>query len=277
MKINRFNNTRRLSPLCTSLLISLAASASSQAAVSIISDDFGTDSTPGNQFRIYENTIGDGWKKAVGGGGSGVPNNASAWTISGGVASNSSFQAATGYPSSKEAEAPLYNFFVGAGTTETHLTVSFDYVVGAGDKFYAHLWGMTGVSNDDGEFVSNIEGSANGNANLNAGTGDTTELTTYNLKDGAASGFGGIATAISGELTGSGTYTSTFSIAGLGIGGVTTAADLDYYLIQFAQQEDGLAGTTSIDNFSLTATVPEPSTTALLGLGGLALILRRKK
>ncbi|MEZ7957082.1 MAG: PEP-CTERM sorting domain-containing protein [Rubritalea sp.] len=51
---------------------------------------------------------------------------------------------------------------------------------------------------------------------------------------------------------------------------------MDYYLIQFAQEEDGLAGTTSIDNFSITA-VPEPSSTALLGLGGLALIMRRRK
>jgi hypothetical protein len=32
-----------------------------------------------------------------------------------------------------------------------------------------------------------------------------------------------------------------------------------------------------IDNVSVTAAVPEPSTTALLGLGGLALILRRRK
>jgi hypothetical protein len=32
-----------------------------------------------------------------------------------------------------------------------------------------------------------------------------------------------------------------------------------------------------IDNVSVTANVPEPSTTALLGLGGLALILRRRK
>ena len=98
----------------------------------------------------------------------------------------------------------------------------------------------------------------------------------YNLKDGAASGFGAASTALSGELTGTGTYSKTFSISGLGIAGVTTAADLDYYLIQFAQEEDGLAGTTSIDNFSITA-VPEPSSTALLGLGGLALIMRRRK
>jgi hypothetical protein len=33
----------------------------------------------------------------------------------------------------------------------------------------------------------------------------------------------------------------------------------------------------TFDDFSLTGSVSEPSTTALLGLGGLALILRRRK
>lgn len=264
------------------IALALFSLQSAQAATSIITDNFDTDSTPGDKFRIYENTIDDGWNKAIGNGVAGnggdvAAGTSSRWIITGGSLSNASSYAATGYPESKVAEAPVYNFFSGAGTTETHLTISFDYSVAAGDKFYAHLWGMTGVSDDDGEFVSNIEGSANGAASLNLGTGDTTELTTYNLKDGAASGFGGTATSISGELTGSGTYTRTFSIDGLGISGVTTAADLDYYLIQFAKDEDGLAGTTSIDNFSITASIPEPSSAALLGLAGFALILRRSK
>lgn len=241
-----------------------------QGATPILSDDFdGVRALP-SSFRLYENNIDDGWREA--------PQYSThpevEWEISGGMLWNDSTVAATGYPDSKAAEAPVFNFFSGAGTTETHLTISFDYSVGAGDKFYAHLWGLTGVSDDDGQEIGNIEGAANGAANFNS---NSDELTTYNLTDGASSGFGGTGTAISGELTGAGTFTSTFSIAGLGISGVTTAADLDYYIIQFTQEEDGLAGTTSVDNFSLAATVPEPSSAALLGLGGLALILRRRK
>lgn len=274
---------KNLNPFTLPVLAALCILPSAQAATDILNDNFGTDSTPSNQWRIYENTIDTGWNKAVGNGvvgnGGDVPaGTSSQWTITGGSLSNSSTYAATGYPEAKVAEAPAFNFFSGAGTTETHLTLSFDYSVGAGDTFYAHLWGMTGTSNLDGEEVSNIEASANGNVNL-TNNGNTTELTGYNLTDGAATGFGGIATAISGALTGSGTFTSTFSIAGLGIGGVTTAADLDYYLIQFAKNEDGLAGTTSIDNFSLTAAIPEPSTYALFaGLLGLSYVMvgRRK-
>ncbi len=41
-----------------------------------------------------------------------------------------------------------------------------------------------------------------------------------------------------------------------------------------SQDGGGLAG---LDNIRITTAVPEPSSTALLGLGGLALILRRRK
>ena len=253
--------------MTASLVSMLAIGGSSYADTVILSDDFSAN-TLAPSFRIYENTINDGWREA--------PQYSThpevEWEISGGMLWNDSTLAATGFPNSKSAEAPVYNFFSGAGTTETHLTLSFDYSVGAGDKFYAHLWGLTGTSNEDGEFIGNIEAGANGNTNFGS---TSTDLTTYNLTDGASSGFGGIATAISGELTGSGTYSNTFSIAALGIGGVTTAGDLDYYIIQFTQDEDGNAGTTSVDNFILTA-VPEPSSLALLSLGGLMIARRRR-
>ncbi len=46
------------------------------------------------------------------------------------------------------------------------------------------------------------------------------------------------------------------------------------YLGLFSNWTDGGA---EMDNFSVTTVVPEPSSTALLGLGGLALILRRRR
>ena len=159
------------------LLIGMIIPMSSHAVTTILSDDFGAGSV-GETFRIYENRIDTGWNK---GPFSYAGQPASAWTISGGVASNASSLAAAGYPNSKEAEAPLYNFFSGAGTVERKLVLSFDYSVGAGDQLYVHLWGVTGAAATPGDFVSNIEASANGNVNLNAGTGDTTTLTTYNL------------------------------------------------------------------------------------------------
>ena len=253
--------------LCIAVII-ITGALPTQAATNIISDDFSVN-TLAPSFRLYENTINDGWREA--------PRYSThpevEWEISGGILWNDSTVAATGFPNSKAAEAPVYNFFSGAGTTESHLRLSFDYSVGAGDTLYAHLWGLTGTSDEDGEFIGNIEAGANGNTNFGS---TSTDLTTYNLTDGASAGFGGTGTAISGALTGSGTYTTAIDIASLGIGGVTTAGDLDYYIIQFAQNENGLAGVTSIDNFSLTA-IPEPSSTALLGLGGLALMLRRRR
>ncbi len=50
----------------------------------------------------------------------------------------------------------------------------------------------------------------------------------------------------------------------------------DVLQIRFIENHNNTARDIFVDNFSVTS-VPEPSTTALLGLGGLALILRRKK
>ena len=85
-----------------------------------------------------------------------------------------------------------------------------------------------------------------------------------------------IASSISGELTGSGIFDKTFSVSALGIPGVTSVADLDYYVIQFAKEEDGTAGATSIDNVRLTA-VPENSTCVLLGVGLAILSFARRR
>ena len=240
-----------------------------QAELILLDDDFSSGSVV-TAFRAYENTIDTGWRKAPGYGSVTV----SAWTIAGGVAGNSSTVSGTGYPTTQPSETPLMSFFSGGGTTETQLRLQFDYSVASGDKFYAHLWGFTGTTSAPSGFVSNIEASANGNANVAEGSAGST-LDGFNLADGATNGYGNAANAISGELTGSGTFDVTFSIGGLGISGVTTASDLDYYLIQFAKDEDGTAGTTSIDNFRLSA-IPEPTSFVMFGLAIAGLGFRRR-
>jgi len=168
----------------------------------------------------------------------------------GGVAQNSGTNAA--------AEYPLYSGFIGGGGgTNNQLTFSFDYSVAAGDTLYAHLWGLTGEAGTAhvGSFFD--LGVANGDGAL-ISSASTTTKTIYNLTDGATSG-GTAASAISGPLTGSGTFTTNINLFDLNMPGVNTAADLGWYVIQFAKDEDGLTGITTIDNLSLTASYKAPS------------------
>lgn len=61
--------------------------------------------------------------------------------------------------------------------------------------------------------------------------------------------------------------------------GYSSLSNGDIVTIQYGMR-DNEAGTLTADNFILSGevvAVPEPSSTALLGLGGLALILRRRK
>lgn len=237
----------------------------------LLSDDFGSG-TVNTTFRAYENTINSGWRKAPG-------YNAvveSAWQITGGRVQNDSMVAGTGYPTTQPSESPLMSFISGGGTTEHLLRFEFDYSVAAGDKLYAHLWGYTGTSSTPGGFVSNIEGSNSGNMNVSEGA-DGSTLDGFNLTNGATSNYGHRSQAISGELTGTGSFSTTFRLSDLGISGVSTAGDLDYYLIQFGKDEDGTAGTTWIDNVRLTATVPEPSSIAFLTVCLVAAVVLQRR
>jgi hypothetical protein len=64
-----------------------------------------------------------------------------------------------------------------------------------------------------------------------------------------------------------------------GVGGINFSDDA-YFMIRKISVAETIGGANStfhvFDNISVTS-VPEPSSTALLGLGGLALILRRRK
>ena len=98
----------------------------------------------------------------------------------------------------------------------------------------------------------------------------------YNLSGGGVGG-SNTANAVTSFVGGtSGTFSQTYDISGFG-GGDFSIADVSNVLAVFTVNAGAVGdGAISIDNFNMTA-VPEPSSTALLGLGGLALMLRRKR
>lgn len=132
-------------------------------------------------------------------------------------------------------------------------TALFQANVGVGG-----IWGqrdlhtLTTLDTAPGSLVdNNIWGTANANSvNL-----------TFNLSD-FASGY---------TITGADVASSPFSIAG---GYFTDIDALDLAVLEF--RAVGSKAAIGLDNVSINA-VPEPSSAALLGLGGLSLILRRRK
>ena len=149
------------------------------------------------------------------------------------------------------------------------LRLSFDYNVGASNRIYVHLRGfdVTGAS----PTWSINAFATNGNAWDSSANG-----TPYNLHDGltlptsgnANSGDAGEAVS----FTGSG---SAFLEINLKDYAVNDIADYEYLMLGFAANVGNVNNISTISNMTLA--VPEPSSAALLGLGGLALMLRRKR
>jgi len=159
------------------------------------------------------------------------------------------------------------------------ISFSFDYNVTAGTpSLYFHLKGVdvTGASPVWEQQLLGRGGAAfvTDSVDLAANNTDTYNLFNGNLSDGGSAGdtYGGGNT----NLTGTGTISGTIDLSGYTSGGRTgDLSDYDYLAAAFAFDFDE-AATIEISNFSVTA-VPEPSSTALLGLGGLALVIRRKR
>jgi hypothetical protein len=151
------------------------------------------------------------------------------------------------------------------------LRFSFDYNVTQGSpSLYFHLKGIdeTGASPNWEQQLLGRSGAAY-HAELN-----NTE--TYNLFDGTNpvdTGLGSVWGYNGGltNLTGSGTISGEINLSGYAL---SDLSDYEYLAVAFAFDFDE-AATIEISNFSVA--VPEPSSTALLGLGGLALMLRRKR
>ncbi len=238
----------------------LGTSLASQAVVALIDDDF-SSSTAVVDTRFNKGDIDtDTWRAA-----------SDLWTVSGGALTN----AATAGGSTH-----LINSVSSTDTSLTQVTLSFDYSVGAGTTLYFYSTLFTGeaatsmaarTSKTDGTFWANDFSNQWGSAPFKGFEGPE-----YNLTGGSTTS-SNTANAVTSFVGGtSGTFSQTYDISGFG-GGDFSIADVSNVLAVFTVNAGAVGdGAISIDNFNMTA-VPEPSSAALLGLGGFALILRRRK
>ena len=233
--------------------------ASQAASVILIDDDF-SSSTAMVDSRFNKAEIDtDTWRGN------------SDWSVSGGALTS----AATAGGSTH-----LINSVNSTATWADKVTLSFDYSVGAGSTLYFYSTLFTGeadssmaarTSKTDGTYWANDFNSQWGTAPFKGFAGPE-----YNISGGGVGG-SNTANAVTSFVGGtSGTFSQTYDISGFGGGGFSIA-DVSNVLAVFAVNAAAAGdGAISIDNFNMTA-VPEPSSTALLGLGGLALALRRRR
>ena len=247
----------------------------------MFSDNFSASpiaTTGTSGFRLEERHVDQGWQGARQGGGTG-------WTTTNGTMANSSTVNTDGYPNYIPGEAAVAQSISGTSAcpdTDTQICISFEYDIAVGDTFFVQFWGHTGTfSTTSNARIGNIESRYGmGNNEAPAGNGTTT-LDAFNLLNGATGGFGGNSNAFAVLAGGtSGTFTGTVDLATLGIAGVSKVNDLAVLSMSFGKQEDGLAGTTFIDDLTITtkaSSVPEPGSIALFGLAAVAVGLRRRK
>ena len=238
--------------------ITLASAVSSQAALTLVSDDFGSSSiTSGARFTSNDIDTGN-WDVRA--------NAGPAWSVSGGQLINPALV------TDDDKGAHLLNTVSSTDTTLTQVAVSFDYTVGIGSILFLHSHLLTGTNTVTGNMARTT---------ATAGATFAQDFvpdfpTGVNLKDGAA-----ITGAASEALTSfagatSGTFSQTYDISGYT--GIASIADVGGILAIFTVDSAAAGdGAITVDNLSITASIPEPSSTALLGLGSLALLVRRRK
>lgn len=235
----------------------LGTSLASQAAITLIDDDF-SSITAVEDTRFNKGDIDtDSWRGS------------SDWSVSGGALTS----AATAGGSTH-----LINSVSSTDTSLNEVTLSFDYSVGAGSTLYFYSTLFTGeAANTMAARTSKIDGTywandfSQGWSSFSGFSGPE-----YNLSGGSTTTVS-TANAVTSFVGGtSGTFSQTYDISGFG-GGDFSIADVSNVLAVFTVNADAAGdGAISIDNFNMTA-VPEPSSTALLGLGGLAFALRRRR
>lgn len=249
------------------LAMALLSTYAAQGAHIIYSDDFSSSTIQNNRFRVFldEPNI---W--AIGG----IAR--SDWVISGGTLNNPT----TGPTDSVASEGAVLRLtpLSSADTSLNKIRVRFSYNIGASTTTFFHLWGLkTNGTPDVREQLANTE-QGNGGIQNQA----ETDFADINILRGTdPNGFDGLA------LTGSGTYDMTFdlttyawsadegTLSGVTIGNITAFDSLLYGWGNNITTTDG-SGSVTIDNFILEA-IPEPSSSAILCLGALGILLRRRR
>ena len=250
----------KITSLITAVILGTAlASQAAVTAITLIDDDF-SSSIAVSDSRFNKGEIDtDTWRGSAD------------WSVAGGALTTA---ATTG------GSTHLINSVSSTATWADKVTLSFDYSVGAGSTLYFYSTLFTGeagasmnarTSKTDGTYWANDFNTQWGSAPFIGFAGPE-----YNLSGGSVSG-SSTANAVTSFVGGtSGTFSQTFDISGFG-GGDFSIADVSRALAVFTVNAGAPGdGAISIDNFKMTA-IPEPSSTALLGLGGLALMLRRKR
>lgn len=250
-------------------LLAISTSQTATAAGVVLLDDFSTSTISTDGGRVYESYLdgnGGNWYRTRFYGGQ----TTSAFEITSDRLQNPT----TTTTSYVEGESPAYKWFTNpiVGDTRTKMTISFDYSTSGSDTLTAHFWAVqTGGAAGSNSWITNNQGWFDGNSGQNEDT-SSGGYDTFNLLDGDTTPDN--TDSITGQLSGTGTFTLTIDVSTLGIAGVSTVGDIDTFFLAFAGNET-TGGTTWVDN--LVITVPEPSSTALLGIGGLVFALRRKR
>ena len=242
------------------ILAGILGTANLQATLILVEDDF-SSSTAVADIRIEKAEIDtDTWRGN------------SDWSVSGGALTSA---ATTG------GSTHLINSVSTADTSLTEVTLSFDYSVGAGSTLYFYSTLFTGeadasmaarTSKTDGTYWANDFNTQWGSSGQFKGFAGPE----YNLSGGSVGG-SSTANAVTSFVGGtSGTFSQTYDISGFGGGGFSIA-DVSNVLAVFTVNAGAAGdGAISIDNFMMVA-IPEPSTLALLGAGGVMLLVARRR
>ena len=250
------------------------ALSSAQASVVLLSDSFdsSTVSTDGHKFSDLSTS------GAVGSGAWETGSGATKWTISGGAVTNAGGGTAA---QNEGAFSRLVDISSITDTSLNKLTLDVNFTTAnASENLFVHIRGYTLTGAPPAGTQSMVNGGAtNGNAWNDANS--YADWTIYNLNSGQLnnhnSDFSTAASAVklTDGVAGAHSFSQTFDMSGYAAA-ADDIAGFDYLGVYITRDHTGTSPSVSIQDFTLTA-VPEPSSAALLGLGGLALILRRRK